>query len=237
MTGYLDTRHPAGNAGPLLGTTPARPAALDWARRRRDEREVRRSEAARGRAVGRLARLGEQWKVVDVAEIGMENENTFLAIGPGGVFCVTVKAQGRSRVRLAGDVVQVDGKRPGYIAQATRAARQAGEALTRTAGREVPVVPILAFAGTGVIDVHGLPKNCLVTSYRELDHLLAAYGERIGPHTVGKLYSIARHPVTWVEPAQQRLIDEYTWYTQAAARDRRLAKEPDTAQDNRAAYR
>ena len=34
----------------------------------------------------------------------------------GGVFLVTVKQHGRTRVRLAGDVVQIDGRRLPYIA-------------------------------------------------------------------------------------------------------------------------
>ena len=51
--------------------------------------------------------------------------------------------------------------------------------------------------GNGAIDVHGVPKGCLVTSYRELDYILRAYGERITPRTVNKLFTVARHPVTW----------------------------------------
>jgi hypothetical protein len=151
----------------------------------------------------------------------MTTKNTFLAIGPGGVFLVTVKPQGRSRVRLAGDVVQVDGRRFGYIAEARKLAEQAGKAISRTAGSTVPVTPVIALAGTGVIDVHGLPKGCVVTSYRELDYILGAYGERIGPGTVNKLYSIARHPVTWGSPKVQAQVEEYTWYSAEAANDRK----------------
>jgi hypothetical protein len=187
------------------------------------EREARRDEAVRDRAVTRLAKLGNSWKVIDVAELGMDVKNTFLAIGPGGVFLVTVKPQGRSRVRLAGDVVQVDGRRHGYVAEARKLAEQAARAMSRTARSAVPVTPVIALAGSGVIDVHGLPKGCLVTSYRELDYILGAYGERIAPGTVSKLYSIARHPVTWGNPKAQARVDEYTWYPTGAATDKKSA--------------
>src|SRR5262245_15377294 len=175
------------------GIRPVEPNPLAWARRRRSERDARRAEATRERTAARLARLGSGWRVLDIQEIGLLNSNTFLAIGPGGVFVVSVKQQGRGRVRIAGDVVQLDGRRPAYIAEAKQVAEQTGKALSRTARQTIPVTPVVAFAGSGVIDVHGLPKDCLVTPHRELDYLLGSYGERIGQRTVAKLYAIAKH--------------------------------------------
>jgi hypothetical protein len=224
MTGFLDTR-PQGLLSPdyaprhQLFEAP-RSNPVGWARRRRVDREARRDEAVRDRAVSRLARLGTTWKVVDVTEVGMPARNTFLAIGPGGVFLVLVKPQGRSRVRLAGDVIQVDGRRLGYIAEARRLAEQAGKAMSRTARSTIPVTPVIALTGSGVIDVHGLPKGCVVTSHRELDYILGAYGERISAGTVGKLYSIAVHPATWGSPKVDDQIEEYTWYPAEAATDK-----------------
>jgi hypothetical protein len=86
------------------------------------------------------------------------------------------------------------------------------------------VTPVLALSGTGVIDVHGLPKGCVVTSYRELDSLLGAYGQRIAPKTVSKLYSIARHPVTWVESRSRSEVEAYTWHTGSAPTDKRATE-------------
>ncbi len=226
MTGFIDVGNPPG----LISTDYSprhqllespRSTPMGWARRRRVDREARRDEADRSRAVTRLARLGSGWKVLDIAELGLPAKNTFLAIGPGGVFLVTVKPQGRSRVRLAGDVVQVDGRRHGYVAEARRLAEQAGKALSRTAGSTVPVTPVLALAGSGVIDVHGLPKGCVVTSYRELDYILGAYGARIAAGTVSKLYSIARHPVTWLDPRLESQVEAYKWYSAGATADKK----------------
>jgi hypothetical protein len=151
--------------------------------------------------------------MVDVAELGLSNPDTFLAIGPGGLFAVSVKDQGRTRVRVAGDVVQIEGKRPPYVVEARKVARAISEAMSATAGQTVPVTPVVAFAGTGPIDVHGVPRGVAVTSLRELDHLLRAYGERISVTTVAKLYAMARHPVTWVENEAA----QDTWYAAGAA--------------------
>jgi hypothetical protein len=96
-----------------------------------------------------------------------------------------------------------------------------GGAISRTAGSRVPVTPVLALSGTGVIDVHGLPKGCIVTSYRELDSLLGAYGQRIAPKTVSKLYSIARHPVTWVESRSRSDVEAYTWHSGRTPTDKK----------------
>jgi hypothetical protein len=237
VTGFLNApqRAPGGHAparmlpslvDPTRGAPlePFHPTPLAWARRRRDEREARRVELTREQTTARLARLGSGWRVLDIQEIGLLNSNTFLAIGPGGVFVVSVKQQGRGRVRIAGDVIQVDGRRPSYIAEAKQVAEQTSKALSRTAGQTIPVTPVVAFAGSGVIDVHGLPKGCLVTTHRELDYLLGSYGERIGQRTVAKLYAIAKHPVTWIRPSPEQDVDAYTWYTGRAAVDKKAKK-------------
>jgi len=214
MTGILDPSYVAGVPYADNDQLSDRSTSISWVKRRREDRDLRRAELARGRTAHRLARLGEAWKVLDVSELGINNPDTFLAIGPGGVFSVSVKPQGRTRVRLAGDVVQIEGKRHTYVAEARKVAKSASDAISATAAQRVPVTPIIAFAGTGLIDVHGLPKGVVVTSHRELDHLLTAYGERISHSTVNKLYAIARHPVTWVaNDAVEPQISTYTWYS------------------------
>jgi hypothetical protein len=135
----------------------------------------------------------------------------FLAIGPGGVYAVTVADHGRARVLIAGDVVQINGKRPAFVAEARRDARRASKAMSAAVGLTVPVSPVLAFVGSGVISVHGLPKDCLVATHRELDRLLIAGGARISPATAGKLSAVAENPSTWAN-APYRPAGDYRWY-------------------------
>src|SRR5690349_2241306 len=107
---------------------PVRPSPLDWARRRRAERDARRVEAAGARAIHQLDHLGPAWHVIDWPrtdlpeshlldlERGMREDRAgFLAIGPSGLFAVTIADHGRARVLVAGDVVQINGKRPAYV--------------------------------------------------------------------------------------------------------------------------
>jgi len=215
---------------PPTAVESPRPSPVEWARRRRAQREARRLEAAGARALTRLDRLGPAWRIVDWprAESYYEPDPTderagFLAIGPGGVYAVTVADHGRARVLLAGDVVQINGKRPAYVAEARRDAKRAARAMSAAVGLAVPVTPVLAFVGSGVISVHGLPKDCLVATHRELDRLLIAGGARISPATASKLTAVASNPATWAN-APYRPTGDYRWYDGQTAADKRATR-------------
>jgi hypothetical protein len=133
--------------------------------------------------------LGPGWHIVDYHP----EDPDFLAVGPGGVFQVTVCDHGRERVQLAGEVVQVQsGHRPPYVTLARRDATRISEQMSRLAGRRIPVVPVVAFLGTGQIVYYGRPpEGCIVTSYRDIGRALAAHGTRVGPATVDRLVQLA----------------------------------------------
>ena len=204
----------------IEGLETPRITPLEWARRRRATQEARRTDAVRNRAMGRLHRLGDEWRLIEANALGLGQRDAFVAIGPGGVFAVTVRSQGRSRVRLSGDVVQINGRRLDYVGEARRLAAALGGAFSRTAGTPIPVTPILALAGNGLISVYGLPKGCIVMPYRELDNLLGAYGDRIGARTVEKLASIARHPATSINLRLEPESAGYRWHSTDAPADK-----------------
>jgi len=132
--------------------------------------------------------LGPEWRIVDYHP----EDPDFLAIGPGGLFQVTVADHGRSRVQLAGDVVQVDGRRPPYVALAKRDAERISQQMSRIAGRRIPVIPVVAFLGTGRIVYYGRPpEGCIVSSYRDIGRALNAHGNRVGRPTIEKLVELA----------------------------------------------
>lgn len=183
------------------------PSPLAWAKQRFGNRTTRRTTGTVQRAEHQLEQLGPSWQVVEWPE-GVTGEGDdhagFLAIGPGGVYAVTVVDHGRHRVMLAGDVVQIHGKRPPHVSRARKAAKEVSTALTAAVGTSVPVVPVLTFVGSGSLTAHGLPTGCLVVSHRELDKLLRAAGNKITAVTARKLADVASHPSTWA--------DRYRWY-------------------------
>ncbi|ROT34325.1 hypothetical protein [Micromonospora sp. HM5-17] len=228
---------PASPASPLPPLEAVRPTPLEWARRRRAERAERRIEAAGARALSRLEHLGPSWHVVDWPRTELTESSLldldyrprddragFLAIGPSGLFAVTVADHGRARVLIAGDVVQINGKRPAYVSEARRDAKRASKALSNAVGLTIPVTPVLTFVGSGVISVYGLPKDCLVATHRELDRLLVAGGNRISAATAEKLSRIAQSPSTWLN-APYRSAADYRWYGEGqTAADKRAAR-------------
>ena len=159
-----------------------------WFQRRREARERKRVQAGRTRVVHRVEMLGANWHIVDYHP----DDPDFLAIGPGGIFQVTVADHGRSRVELAGDVVQVLGRRYPYVDLARRDAERISQQMSAAAGRRIPVVPVVAFLGTGQIVYYGRPpEGCVVTSYRDVGRALNAHGNRISPPTIQKLLIVA----------------------------------------------
>ncbi len=179
---------PTGPTGthPVLGQLD-RPRS-GWFGRWRAARVQRRVRNGRSRVLQRVAGLGATWRIVDYHP----EDPDFLAVGPGGIFQVTVCDHGRSRVQLAGDVVQVDGHRLPYVALARRDASRISQQISRHARRRIPVVPVVAFLGTGPIVYYGHPPDgCIVTSYRDIARALGAHGTRIGPTTIEKLVTLA----------------------------------------------
>jgi hypothetical protein len=170
----------------------------DSAGSRRATREQRQAESVRRGIVKRIAVLNDAWRVVDLSGVTAAQRG-FLVIGPGGVFALTLRDHGRSRIAFAGDNVQIDGKRPLYVEEARLDAEAASERLSNAAGVSIPVVPLLVLSGSGKVSFYGRPRRCVVTSHQGLPSVLNARGQRLSPTTVNKVFALARHPRTWLD--------------------------------------
>jgi hypothetical protein len=210
-----------GIPGPFLPPMRRGGSPLEWVRGRRDERAQRRTEAKVQRVTQRVATLGAQWRVLDLDP----GDPDFIAIGPGGIFQVSVFDAGRAKVLLAGDVVQIDGKRPPYVAVARQEAARIADGFSRLAGRRIPVIPVVAIVGTGEIVYYGQPPNgCVVTSYRDIPQALNAHGSRLKPNTIEKLWRLADQLYSWMNPD---LPDQpaYRWYPDGEGRPDKRPKQ------------
>jgi len=187
-------------------------------RGRREERASKRMQAQRARVVAQVELLGPQWRVLDLNPADPD----FIAIGPGGIFSVMVCDHGRAKVEVAGEVVQIEGRRPPYVQQARKEAHRISDTLSTAAGRRIPVIPMLAFMGTGQLVYYGRPpEGCVVSSYRDLRRALDAHGNRLGQNTIDKLCALADHPDTWINHPIEA-APQYQWYPEGTtAADKR----------------
>ncbi len=177
---------------------------LSRLRRRRAVKKERAATAVRQRVLDRLAGLGPDWQVLDARPYGLPDSVDLLVIGPGGIFTVDLKRQGRTKIMLAGDVIQIDGRRPPLVAMARRGAKRAAAALSRAAGTSIPVIPIIVFVGSGELSMQGLPRRCIVAHDRELARILSARGKFLSSPTVARLRALADEPATWQAPTSTR---------------------------------
>lgn len=188
---------------PYLGD---RASPLDWARRRR--RDTLQQQTTR-LLKGPLRALDAAWRLVELDALTSDDEPTpVLAIGPGGLFALTTRAHARHRVQIYGDMVQINGTRPPYVAQARRTAKRAGEALSASAGISIPVQAVLVLVGTGKLVFYGIPKDCLVTEESDLDWVLRGRADRLAATTVEKLYVLATHPATWAAQSSYAYVTD-----------------------------
>jgi hypothetical protein len=187
--GHSNPAHTPRTGHPTSRAAASRPSLGGWWKDRREERAQRRTAAGLRRVTQQVEQLGPQWRIVDYHA----DDPDFLAIGPGGIFQVTVCDHGRSKVMLAGDVVQVDGRRPPYVALARRDAARISGQMSRIVGRRIPVIPVVAFLGTGEIVYYGLPpERCVVTTLQDLRRALGAHGNRLAQPTIEKLTRLAQ---------------------------------------------
>ncbi len=185
---HPEPAHPSAGARASVPPIPAQPRG--FFQRRREERAKRRALAGRQRVVHRVGMLGPAWHIIDYHP----EDPDFLAIGPGGIFQVTVVDHGRTKVELAGEVVQIAGERPPYVALARRDASRISQQRSTLAGRRVPVVPVVAFLGAGEVVYYGRPpEGCIVTTYGDLGRALNAHGNRVSEGTIQKLLIVAAH--------------------------------------------
>jgi hypothetical protein len=193
----------------MLNNLPSLPEparTLGWWERRRVAKADRHATVARRRVIDRVTRLGLDWRLLDARPFRPLESVDFLLFGPGGIFTLQVKFQGRARVMLGGEVIQIDGKRPPYVQSARQGATLASEILTRVTRCSIPVTPVIVFVGSGQLSMHGLPKGCLMAHYRELERVLASRGSFLSARTVDALYEVATRPLTWLSGVPVRVM-------------------------------
>jgi hypothetical protein len=185
----LRTRHPLlVTAARALGI---RTAAESFAMGARGEREV-------GRKLNRWAtRYG--WHVLHAVPVGRAGADIdHVVIASFGVVTVNTKTT-KTRVWVGEYGMTVGGKSVDYLRKSRAEARRAERLLVRATRMNVPVQPVIVFAGAPRFSRQrgGPPDVAVLASPRALRRWLRKQPPMLADEHVSAIYQAARDPATW----------------------------------------
>lgn len=185
----LRARHPLlVTAAMALGI---RTAAESFAMGARGEREV-------GRKLNRWAkRYG--WHVLHAVPVGRAGADIdHVVIASFGVVTVNTKTT-KTRVWVGEYGMTVGGKSVDYLRKSRAEARRAERLLVRATRMDVPVQPVIVFAGARRFSRQrgGPPDVAVLASPRALRRWLRKQPPMLADEHVSAIYQAARNPATW----------------------------------------
>jgi hypothetical protein len=195
-------------AAPIERSTAARvPGPPTDVRNYKDlPRAERRAARARLRewadTFGLIEQAGTGWKALDLGELlGSMEKDLYLAIGPAGIYTVSVKDQPRDTVAFGSDVIQIRGVRdydsiPRARAHAELVSRMLGAAV---GAGNLRVHGIVAYRKASVLRLGEDPKGVSVVAAQDLAAALGRQGPIMAQRTADKLVMYAANPNIWVE--------------------------------------
>jgi hypothetical protein len=151
------------------------------------------------RLVGkRLAKLGEEWRVLHSIPIGDKGTDIdHLVIGPGGVYSLNTKNHAGKKVWVHTDAVRVNGYRHNEYLRASRSeADKSSRRLTTACGFPVPVTGVVVMIADR-LDVKEMPLLTPVIARKRIVAWLRSQPLSLHAAEIESIYSAARRPATW----------------------------------------
>ncbi|HEY0249842.1 MAG TPA: nuclease-related domain-containing protein [Gryllotalpicola sp.] len=150
------------------------------------------------RVAEELAKLGPSWVVLHSVPVGEHGRLIdHLAIGPGGVFAITVLHDENSAVWASSDSITVNGAERGYILASRDAATDAAVTLTRATGFNVPVYGLLVFIAPYSLTADGEFDDVGITTDRALHKWLTGVESALDEDKAVTVAEVAIESSTW----------------------------------------
>lgn len=167
-----------------------------------DERAWRIGADAEEAVAGRLAALGDRWKILHAVPVGENGADIdHVVIGPGGVFTVNTKHHPDAAVWVSGNTVMIDGNRTHYVRNSRfEAARTAKLLATALGSAPLPVTGLIAVMGArGGLTIKSQPASgdVVVLTRKEIATWLAKRPEVLTGDQVEGIHEVARRSDTW----------------------------------------
>jgi hypothetical protein len=167
-----------------------------------DERAWRIGADAEEAVAARLAKLGDEWKVLHAIPVGENGSDIdHVVIGPAGVFTINTKHHPNAAIWVGGNTFMVDGAKVPYIRNSRFEARRTAKFLTTAmGGTTVTAVGLIAVMGAGGgFKVKSQPPDgdVVVLTRRGIATWLSKQTVMLTPAEVDAIYAVARRPDTW----------------------------------------
>ncbi|GAA4162775.1 hypothetical protein GCM10022286_22210 [Gryllotalpicola daejeonensis] len=152
-----------------------------------------------------LDKLGAGWVILHDVPCGERGAVIdHLAIGPAGVFAITVAHQQSDAVAVHGELLEINGLARPHLALARDLATEAAVSLTHAAGCNVPVRGLIVFIAPQSLSVRDEPDDVGVASDRSLLKWLAGREQVLDGAMVTAIADAAAEPATWRGAAPRR---------------------------------
>jgi hypothetical protein len=148
--------------------------------------------------VGRqLRKLGPAWRVIHSVPVGRgDSDIDHVVIGPAGVFTLNTKNHGRSRVWVAENAFQVNGRKTQYLRNSRFEAQRASKYLTAACGCHVSVEPVIVVMAA-TVKVKAPPAGVHVVGGKRIARWLSTRPAVMAPDEVDRIFAEARRDSTW----------------------------------------
>lgn len=145
-----------------------------------------------------LASLGEDWLVLHAVPVGRDGaEVDHIAMGPPGVFTVSVRHHPGQALWVGGGVVLVDGERMRYIRSSEFEAVRAAQLMSDAVGERVEATPCLVVVGARSMTVERPPRRVAIVTPRELRPWLKSLPQVFTRDQLHRFRAVASEAATW----------------------------------------
>lgn len=145
-----------------------------------------------------LTQLGEEWLVLHAVPVGKDGTDVdHIAVGPPGVYTISVRHHPGRALWVGGGVLLVDGDRMPYIRACEFEAVRAAQLMSDAVGERVEVAPCLVIVGSRSMTVARPPRRVAIVTPRELRPWLRSLPAVFTAGQLARFRAAASEAETW----------------------------------------
>ena len=145
-----------------------------------------------------LAQLGDDWLVLHAVPVGKDGTDVdHIAVGPPGVYTISVRHHQGQALWVGGGVLLVDGERMPYIRGCEFEAVRAAQLMSDAVGERVEVAPCLVVVGSRSMTVARPPRRVAIVTPRELRPWLRSLPVVFTAGQLARFRAAASEAETW----------------------------------------